>query len=334
MHDAKQTPRPETAWTQRICARWLRLVVAACFVLALVASVAGRLVLVKPVFDLDRFVVAPDATTLIAGASHSATAFDPAYFEHAVSVGRNAEPVFFTYHKLRTILERNAGIERVLMAVAASHVSPSQDGLLFAGDAKTRTLHMAYYPFVDAPGRARLGWTEDRLVAGAKFDLWLPLGTMDDLRLIVGYYRGDTNLASFEGWGGFYRVPFEHHLEPEVVADKLAFYFLNEGGEVGDTSALAIEHVEKIVELCAARGVELTFVSTPLYPRFREGIPAQHARAFEELIARLLSEHPELRYFDYSERYSADEFFYDGDHLSRAGTEAFAREFAPVFAGD
>lgn len=310
------------------CARWFALVALLSGLLLWATAIVGRFVLVGPVFDPGLFVLDEGVDTLIIGASHAATAIDPRDIEGSVSLGRNGEPMFFTYHKLRTVLERSPGIEHVILALSPSHVSVSQDGLVFAGDGKTREAFMAYFPFLDPDGRSHLDhWSEDYLLASAKYDLGIPLGYMDDARLVVNFWRGRVDLGTYPGWGGFYRVPGGQRLTPEAIDDKLDFYF-HDHGEVGDTSALAVEHVRKIVATCRERSIDLTIVTTPLHERFRAGTPAACRADFEALVTELLDRHPQARYFDYSGRFDGDELFHDGDHLNHAGSRRFSREFA------
>jgi hypothetical protein len=297
-------------------------------VLLVAAGVAGTWALVRPVFDPDHFVLPQTTRTLVVGASHAATNIDPAALESAVNLGRNGEPVFFTYYKLQAVLERNPWIEHVVYALSVNHVSSSQDALVFAGDARTRESFMAYFPFVDRAGRRRLDrWSEDYLVASTKHDLGLPLGYMDDLRLLLAFWRGRVDLGSYPCWGGFEPVPDRAHVEPGVIEEKVRFYFYD-GDRPGAPSRLAMEHVLETVALCERHGVRLTFVSTPLHERFRAAVPASVTRAFEDLMAEVRARHPEVGWIDASRRYAGEPVFFDGDHLGRRGTARFSRELA------
>lgn len=306
---------------------WLVRVAGIALVLLAASAGAGRL-LIRPVYDPDLFVVPPSCRTLIVGASHAATNIDPSYFDHAVSIGRNGEPVFFTYHKLRSVLERDPQVEHVIYALSVNHVGASQDALVFGDDARSRETTMAYFPFLDRAGRRRLArWSADWLLASAKHDLGLPLGYMDDLRLVVAYYRGRVHLGSYPCWGGFEPVPDRERVDPQVIDEKLRFYFY-EDGKVGAPSALAIEHVLATAALCERRSVRLTLVSTPLHERFRAGVPASVAHAFAGLIAEVLERYPEVRYLDESTRFAGEPLFFDGDHLGRSGSVRFSRALA------
>lgn len=315
----------ETPGSRGIHLAWLLRVVGLSILLLGLTAVAGSAFFVRPVYDPDLFVLPDTCRTLIVGASHAATNIEPEYLVDAVNVGRNGEPVFFTYYKLRALLDRSPNVDHVVFALSVNHVSSSQDRLVFAGDARTRESYMAYFPFLGRDGRRYLHpWSEDYLLASAKHDLGVPLGYMDDLRLLIAYYRDRVYLGSYICWGGFEPVPDRDRVDPAVIDAKIRFYFY-EGGAVGEPSELAMEHVRKAAALCEERSIRLTFVSTPLHERFRAAVPESCIRAFEALMADVLARYPGVRHFDESRRFTGEPVFFDGDHLGRSGTTRFSR---------
>ena len=306
--------------------RWLAGVFAGVCALLLLCAGLGRLVLVSPVFDPARYRVDAQVDTLLVGASHSLSNINPQLIPRSASAARNGEAVFFTHHKLRHLLDNNPLIETVVLTLAPIHISVSQDKYLFNVDAGSRTAYMEYFPTLDAEGRDRLPWyNEDHLVARAKYDLGLPLGYMEDLKAILQYYRGGSDDANREFWTAPTPHDTGNHVGDSVIDDKIRFYFYEEDSEsdVGATSAIAIEHIRAIAEMCNRRKLPLWIVHTPMHPRFRAGIPRSIERTFDTLIGDLKRDFDNLRVLDYSEMDVPDEHFLDGDHLNYEGARAF-----------
>lgn len=321
----------KTPAADSIYRKWIVFVVLSSLVLLALACAFGRFIWVTPVYDPAHFKLAPKTETIVVGASRSDVSFDTKLIPNCQSVGLNAEPIFFTYHKLRHILNNNPGVKNVILATGALHVSSCQNRYLFGGDSASRRIYMAYFPFLDADGKRRIRrFSEDYMTASARYDLGLPLGYMDDLKPVINHYRGRYVPSDFECWHGLGPVVQESHVSQAHIEEKISFYFYDQG-TVGELSKLAMEHFEAIVDLCQSKGVLLCMVKTPLHPNFRALIPKPCFDAHLALAQKLAKEHDHVQFLDYSTVPFDTSEFLDGDHLNRDGAKRFTLQFAADF---
>lgn len=312
-------------------ARWTLLVSVSTLALLGLACAFGRFVWVVPVFNPTAFRLDENTETLIIGASRSDACFDTTQIPNSRSVSLNGEPLFFTYHKLRNILNNNTGVKNVIMATGAAHVGICQDRYLYAEDSISRRNHMAYYPFLNAEGKRQIRrFSEYYITAAARYDYGLPLGYMKDLKPVINHYRQRFAVSDFECWQGSGPIDAESHVSLSHIEKKIDSYFYD-NGDVGSQSQLAVEHMEKLVRLCESTGIRLWMIKTPLHENFRDLVPQDCIDTHSELVQTLAQNHEHVELLDYSTMPLDTLKFYDGDHLNSDGARDFTAQFVSDF---
>lgn len=81
--------------------------------------------------------------------------------------------------------------------------------------------------------------------------------------------------------------------------------------------------LEDIVHLAAEAGVEVVIVKPPVPQVFRDSLPGE--AAFDAALRDRL-EHLGIEFHDWSAAIPAPEFYFDTDHLNRAGVDALYRD--------
>lgn len=297
-------------------------------ILMLLTAVTGKLLLIDPVFDTANLVLKDAVNTLIVGASHSACAFNPNLFDNAVSAANDGEPIFLTYHKAKTVIEKNEGIKTIVMAFSPLHLSKSQDFNLFSRNAASRNFHMNYFMLIDNEGRKFLDKSsEDFWVAKMKYDFGLPLSYMSDLPLIINHYMDRNNCFSYDFWGGFNRTNGVH-LEDDSIIKKTNYYFYDSQHTVLGVSEIAIEHLKKIIELCENKSIQLIMVNTPKHRKYRIRTPLYYHTEYQKFVEKHISDTDKnILYLDFAKVGMEDSMFFDGDHLNKIGSDFFWQNY-------
>jgi hypothetical protein len=152
-----------------------------------------------------------------------------------------------------------------------------------------------------------------------------------DARALLDHLTGFSKINNperfqrdvWEGEAQFDRV----HRPSAAAASKRIGYLYPE-----KTSPRALERylaeLASLIVLAQREGMSVVAIKMPLPPQFRSQLPDE--RAFDEAVARLLAGHG-VPFHDFSAALSEPRFYFDTDHLNRAGlTEFLARDLRAV----
>jgi hypothetical protein len=271
---------------------------------------AYRRAFASPVFRL------PAGTTwLLAGDSHTQTALDPMWLPGAQSIARRGENYFYTYYKLRHFLARNPGITRVVLGCSWHNFArANQDELMDMN-------LTAYFPLLDDEGQAVVrSWETDFLVPWARNVLGVPLNVYDD-RLLQAAWRGAAPpLEAFDCYGGYDPLTGSVLAAP-LIEHKLRVSFKGSTPDRFQSSPIMERYLDKLLEDCRSRGLQVLLVNTPVHPLYRAGVPPAAMVYLTAKTKDLQARFPNVRYLDWSDLDLGPASFYDGDHVNRLGAE-------------
>lgn len=306
--------------------KWLFQVIGLSVIVIILCTLFGKYAFIKPVYDLKLFKLEKTIDTLIIGASHAVAALDPQFFMRTESVARNGEPLFFTYYKIKNLLDQNSNVKTLILAFSPVQISKYHDYLFVSGMPECRANLMEYFFLMDDSGRRFFNkLTPEYIIVSAKYDFGIPLSFLDDLRVIGQYYLDRVNYRSYKFWGGYHGVSGVH-IEDRIINKKIKYYFYGNDKSLKE-SDIAIEHFKKIVRLCSEKSVRLIIVNTPKHEIFRQKTPAFYTLKHKAVIQEVLEAYPQVTYYDYSNINFPDEYFFDGDHLNKKGGQKFSEIF-------
>ncbi len=95
--------------------KWLLTISISTLALLAISVVIGK-TLIAPIYNPDLFVIDEQYSTVIIGASHSATSFNPEHLSNSKNLAESGEPLFYTYYKLKTLLRLNKHITRIVLS--------------------------------------------------------------------------------------------------------------------------------------------------------------------------------------------------------------------------
>jgi hypothetical protein len=268
----------------------------------------------QPVFRLEAPV-----GTLAVGDSHPQASLDPAVLAGGANVANSAENLFFTFYKLRFLLDRNPAITNVILGLAPHNFSKGyQESLLF-GETATLEDFEAYYPLLDREGRRTLrSPRRGYLLATLKYDLGVPIQFYRN-RAVTKLLMGRVvHRADFDWVGGFYGSE-RSDLDVEKMRRKITLYYLGADGRYTGVSDLMRLSLHRIMALCQERDVRLWIYTSPEHAWFRSRVPREANLAFERVRADAQRDFPAVRWLDFSESPLPDEAFGDGDHTNARG---------------
>ncbi len=302
--------------------KWL-IKVSILFALSLVAvSILYKFIVIDRVYSNIDYAIAAETKNVFIGASHFEVGIDDALLNDTANYSVSGMPYYFTYPKVKRILENNKQIEKLFVSLSPIHIGPYGDATLLSDKGLSREEAFEFFPLMeeyDALGAKR--FSLDFVLSYAKYNLGVPFNYMDDLKRTLVSFKRHLSVSDFD-FMGKYKVYTENLIKPADLKKKADFYF----GDHIQYSEFTVKAVEKVAALAQQLNVELYIVNMPAYEEFRKLVPSEYTDKQKSLMQDLQAKYTNLRYLDYYEYPIDAKGFLDGDHLNIVGAKVFTQE--------
>lgn len=278
------------------------------FWLLLGGSFGGLVVANNLLIDATPLAVHDLKTVLVLGDSNPQCAVDDKVYTEAINLSNSSDSYFYSYLKLKKVTETEPHIETVLLGFSPHNIIGNNlmftDRHLFSRLAK-------YYPLMD--------WEElEVLVVGN------PRSSLNASRKVVKEFA--SNVVNTILGRPVYRLGFFQKLNRNLLEE--AIEKLENNQEVPffvmpETVALVpteVRYLQKIVELCRERELELVLLSTPKREELLQ-TPRYGLNEFYAYYDENLSDTP---FLDFSRAPLADQDYADLVHLNASGSTRFS----------
>lgn len=238
-------------------------------------------------------------TRIFMGDSHIEQAINDTLLDHTVNIAQNSESLYFSYYKLKIILEQNPSIKEVYLGFSYHSVSSYYDKFIFGEF--SNAISSRYFSLLPFKEKLKI------LIANRNdFFSYLKVIAKND---ILNIWK-ERNILN----GGFANSFSNTKAIEESIEKRVLFQYYNEGS-LNEYSLINIEYLNKIEDLCTKSNVNLILVNTPVHTLYKNKIPKKFKVKFKQL-----SESGRFKILDLSDLLSEEYFFIpDGDHVSQKG---------------
>ncbi|HEY3402074.1 MAG TPA: hypothetical protein VGK59_01740 [Ohtaekwangia sp.] len=247
----------------------------------------------------------PSVDLVIIGDSHIQCGLEDSLFQNSINVSNSADSYLFTYIKIRRLVEHNPGIKKVMLGYSAHNLEQSMDNWNFR-DENLRNKTAQYFFLM---GLSEVKFLAKRnpfaFVRGIiqfpkiKFNTIRSLNKKSDvLDIGVGGHQRLTEVIY--DWKGY---------DPKVMADYIQACTLSESQEI---------YLNKIIDLCRLKGIELILISTPLHPTYSNRDQGC-AKKYHTINL------DNIHWCDFTHLDLADSLFADHEHLNQNGAIVFSK---------
>ncbi|MBF7072164.1 hypothetical protein ISG33_01950 [Glaciecola sp. MH2013] len=287
----------------------------------MISSIVNYFVVIKPVYNTDNFKL-PDVSTIVVGASHSATAIDTAALKQITNLAKSGEPLFFSYYKSKMLLTNNEDIDHLVVAISPIHIGKYADEHIFSNSSGSRKFVMDYFFLIDETNDPFINkYSLDYVIGISKFKLGVPFSYMSDLKVTLNYYTSQFTHSDYAFWGGVESLD-GNHIEESRQLEKSNFYYVGENSSIR-SSKIGVESIRRLFSLSEEYDVKVTVITTPMHPYFRSLTPPNIKKEFVGLIDNLVLQYPNSSYYDFSSFELDNDDYLDGDHLNKQGAAKF-----------
>ncbi len=260
----------------------------------------------------DYYRVDPRDTLLIVGDSHTEAALDTRHLPGMQNLSYRGEPLFFTYYKLKRLLEVNDHLKHVVLGLSYHSLNEYQNS-------QYEKMLPDFHWMLDLKS-----FSSDRM--DPKF---FKIVANDMASRTYRFFVETLKGREFDILAGGYRHLDGRNVTAEIINERIAkLYFVEGTQEVQRPSQLQFGALDRILALCREKGVRLTLLNTPLHPDYLESVPQEVKARFEKLVGSITQEHfTYVRYLDFKNEIVDPDCFFDGDHLNYNGSTIFTEIF-------
>ena len=243
------------------------------------------------------------------GDSHIQCAVNDSLLINSRNVSTNSESFYFSYYKLKKLIEENQNIKKVYLGASYHSLSNYYDDAI-SGKYSPSVSPKYFYILPIKEQFKLICWNVKNLPKFIKGVLLIS-------------YRYLFKDVTFD-YGG-YLNNFTNSMAMKSSMEKrlhLQYY----SGKKNNFSEINLIYLTKIIVLCKASKIDLVLLNTPLHPYFRSKVPIIYINKFNEIVNT-----QNLNVIDFSDLTFSDSCFIpDGDHLSVKGAFQLTKELVRI----
>ncbi|MDD3080347.1 MAG: hypothetical protein PHH37_14770 [Paludibacter sp.] len=248
------------------------------------------------------FKIEPSISNVYIGDSHIQLAINDSIIPNSINIATSAESFYFSYYKLKMVLDNNPSIDTVYLGLSYHSLSIYYNRFI-NGDCSAAVAPNYFYLLPLDEQFRMINWNTNNLIPFM-------------LSIIEQSINRVVNKKNYPYIDGFiYR--FEKTKANKSSMDKRLHFQYYTNKRVNAFSKLNIDYLDKIIDMCKSKGVVLITLNTPLHEYYYKNTPVKYKEKLRDLINSR-----GLNYIDLSKiKLDDDCFIPDGDHVSEKGAD-------------
>lgn len=263
---------------------------------------------------IDNLQLDKNTTTIICGDSHTMRGLNDSLINNSINISQAAETYLYTYNVLTEILSNNSNIKQIILGCSFQNFGKGRDNGI-TNTSNTNEMYIRYFTILNSNSR----------------DILIKENWLSTLNAIPSVYKAMLasiilNYTHYKQYTfvGQYEKANANNLSEDVLKSVIKKHFAFEDKFDGIISNYQITYINKIVELCNDKKINLILLSTPLNYRYKNKIPQKNIFFFDKEINTLTHAH-HVSFWDYSSYKMEDKYFEDPNHLNTNGATIFSK---------
>lgn len=242
---------------------------------------------------------------LIVGHSHTECGYNDTIISDAINLSSGGECYFYTYFKLKKLLEENSHINAVFVGYSNNMINKEMDEWIW-GDEYLSARYPKYSAFMEPSDIYLLLRNNPKELLATQ-----PVAT----RKYIGFLWGnESNIMKDQAWGGYLFLERDKTDSLIKVAQNLPS--IAPETEIAENN---LRYLDKMISLCKESGVSFYLIRSPLHPAYR-GV------SNEELFMKTTTErYAGVEFLDFKDFSLSNSEFGDLDHLNFKGAKKFSQ---------
>jgi hypothetical protein len=242
--------------------------------------------------------------TLFIGDSHVQLAINDQLINNSLNMALNSESYYFTYYKLKYILQQKSNIKNIYLGLSYHNISDYYDDFIYGSHSSAISVR---YFFI-LPGLEQL-----RVILWNKNDIGSFISNLTSI--CFSEYNSKKQFT-----GTFSNQNHTSSVDLNILNSRVNMQFGADSRPKG-LSHYNILYLHKIKRLCETHNINLFFINTPLHSHYIKSIPKFFTNHYDQIIFNNSS-----LFLDFENILSNDsDFLPDGDHTSEEGANKFSK---------
>jgi RNase H-fold protein (predicted Holliday junction resolvase) len=243
---------------------------------------------------------------LISGDSHTQTGIDDSKIENSLNISQLSEHFLYSFNILNLLLENNSQIKTVILGVSFHSFSKEYDRYIHDED-KTKHMFPRYFPILD--------------IESIKDINKLPIRQFNGIfkNIVKGLFN-NTKISEYSFIGNFHESNI-CNLNDSTINVAIQRHYFTETGDMHSYSHYQIKYLNKIIELCNTKNVELIIINTPIHYNYYKKIPINFVSNYYSTIQQFGDK---ISFWDFFSVDFPKDYYGDGDHLNSFGAGKFS----------
>jgi hypothetical protein len=238
---------------------------------------------------------------LIIGDSHTQSGIDDSKIKNALNISQSTEHFLYSYNVLNQILNNNSQIDKVILGISFHSFGEFYDRYIHDED-ETMVMFPRYFPILDIESIRDINKVP--LKQGKNI-----------IKNIIKSLFNNATIHNYPFVGSFYKS-YGSNLNDSILNTTLQrHYFTNVGNEQG-YSEYQVKYLNKIVELCSTKNIELIIINTPIYYKFYNRIPEKFVVNYYSMMQQFKNK---IHFYDFHSVEFPQDCYGDADHLNARG---------------
>jgi hypothetical protein len=256
-------------------------------------------------WSLKHITLPHNISTIVCGDSHTQSAINDSILTDCINISQSLEHYLYTFNVLNLTLRNNSQIERVILGVSYHSFGIVNDETIF------KECYNYMYPKY-----LSIANTETLVELFTNNPILL---ISQSLSILKGIIRsvGYTKYNQYHFYGAFYKSK-KSNLNESSINEAIHRHYYNEIGNKQDFSIIQKKYLNKIIDLCCDKNVELILINTPTSNGYREKIPEKFILDYYNTINKFESK---ITFWDYSDLELEKKYYGDADHVNLLGAE-------------
>lgn len=253
----------------------------------------------------NNFKISPTINKIILGHSHPEGAFNDSIIKNSRNLASSGELYFYTYLKLKTLLEENKGIKQVYLGFTNNQITNDMEK--WTKDDVNISHNIGKYSPV-------MSYNDYKYIAQKN-----PLGVIKSLGNV---FKTSINFLSsknkkfidYKGWGG-YNYMTKNHVDSLIQAQNKGLVYVQ---DVSKANYINLYYLDKIVALCQALKIKLFLVRTPFHNKY---LGFKNEKLFQDVLK---NRYASVAFLDFRLFPLSNKEYRDLDHINYLGAKKFS----------
>jgi len=221
--------------------------------------------------------------------------------------------IIYTYYSLKKILDNDNNIKYILLGLSFSNFGENRDNRIYKTE-EIKNMYSRYFLILE---------NKEKLYLLKKNPTGLLKSTPYILKSAIITFLKPNKYVNYPFWGNFSDNKNTNLSDKNINAAINRHYYHDGPDLLQNFSALQLEYLLKIINLCSKKNIRLYLINTPVSDEYFTKIPEKFITHYYNIVKELKS-YKNVKILNYHNYQLPKNCYGDADHLNSNGAKIFS----------